>query len=324
MNTFNISEKVKVDVVAIVVTYNRKTMLIECINAIINQTMQCDIIVVDNASTDGTKEFFQHSDIIGDRQNQIHYLRLEENTGGAGGFHYGLKYAIEHDWDRFWLMDDDAKPEPDALKNLLSSAGQNNTIYGSVAVGIKNGKKLLCWPAGIINRKKGNFTEDYDSLNEIEEVTGIPFIGFLIHRSLVGRIGLPNRNFFIYSDDQEYCERAKKNGAKLIIIKNSMINHPLPMDGIIFRFQNIKIVYRSLPLWKIYYYVRNKIIIGRKYYGFRLWSQTIPGIIFRFFVRMIKEKKRTTVCYTYIIAFLDGFSNNTERKLTISYNKEKE
>ena len=210
MNAFNRS--VKVDVVAIVVTHNRKTMLIECINANIYQTMQCDIIIVDNASTDGTKEFFQHSDITGDRQNRIHYLRLEENTGGAGGFHHGLKYAIEHNWDWFWLMDDDAKPEPNALENLLSAAEQSNTIYGSVAVGIKNDKKLLCWLAGIINRKKENFTEDYDSLNEIEEVAGIPFIGFLIHRSLVGRIGLPNRNFFIYSDDQEYCERAKKTG----------------------------------------------------------------------------------------------------------------
>ena len=81
-----------------------------------------------------------------------------------------------------------------------------------------------------------------------------------------------------------------------MIIKNSIINHSLPMDGIVFRFRNVKIVYRSLPAWKIYYYVRNKIIIGRKYYGFRLWSQTIPGIIFRFFVRMIKEKKEQHFC----------------------------
>lgn len=131
---------------------------------ILDQTAFCDIIVLDNASTDGTKDFFYHIDLIGARQNHIYYLRLEENTGGAGGFHHGLRYAMTQTWKWFWLMDDDAKPEPDALKNLLLNAKESKTIYGSVAVGIENEKKRLCWPAEVLNGQKITVVKNYDRL----------------------------------------------------------------------------------------------------------------------------------------------------------------
>nr|MBC8363134.1 glycosyltransferase family 2 protein [Candidatus Desulfatibia profunda] len=301
------------NMVAVVVTHNRKNLLSKCIDAILNQTALCDIVVLDNASTDGTKEFFNDGDFIGDRRSFVHYLRLKENIGGAGGFHFGLKYAMLQRWEWFWLMDDDAVPEPDALENLLSRAEHEKTIYGSVAIGMESGKKRLCWPAEIRGRKKEQFIEYYDLLNDLNEVEGIPFLGFFIHRSIVRKIGLPNPDFFIYGDDKEYCERAKKNGVKLIIVKNSVIYHPLPDDDITFRFMHIKIIYRSLPSWKIYYNVRNKIFIGKKYYGRRLWLQTIPGILFRAFVSLIKEKKGLSLLHVYMIAFIDGFSDLPEK-----------
>lgn len=87
-------------VAAVVVTYNRKELLRECLQALLNQTRPLDeIIVVDNASTDGTDQ------MIPEEFPQITHVRLPENIGGAGGFHEGMKLAYEkgHDW--IWVMD---------------------------------------------------------------------------------------------------------------------------------------------------------------------------------------------------------------------------
>lgn len=108
-------------VAAVVVTYNRKAMLDKCLSGLLAQTSPLDrIIVVDNASTDGTAEMFAAS---GAWENPIvEYCRLAENGGGNGGFYEGVKRAYEENYDWVWLMDDDAVPQPDALRELLNSS----------------------------------------------------------------------------------------------------------------------------------------------------------------------------------------------------------
>jgi len=296
----------KTGAVAIVVTHNRKNLLIKCIDAIFNQSVPCDIIVIDNASTDGTDNYFCHNNGIDNQQHRVCYLRMEENTGGAGGFYYGLQYAMTRSWKWFWLMDDDAKPEPDALENLLLNVRDRETIYGSAAIGIEDQKLHLCWPVNLSGKSK-KIIEWYDDLQDIEEVGSIPFLGFFIHRDMVRKIGLPDKNYFIYSDDLEYCLRAKLYGAKIFLIKNSVIIHPLT-KGKIYEFINFKIAYRGFSSFKSYYETRNKILTAKKYYGTRLWTQTLPGILFRELVGLLKEKNPFHVLATYTKAIMDGLS----------------
>ncbi|MFC1840470.1 glycosyltransferase [Thermodesulfobacteriota bacterium] len=304
------------DCVAIIVTYNRKNLLIKSLKAHINQDIKCDIILIDNASTDGSCEYVMEQ--FYSQNKNIHYIRLGNNLGGAGGFHFGMKYALANNWQWFWLMDDDAQPDKDALSNLRLNANRFKNIYGSAAVGFGSKPMKLCWPAEILKSKhdiRTNFIGSYDQLKDVQELSGIPFLGFFIHRDLVYKIGLPDPNFFIYSDDKEYCERAKKNSAKIILIKNSIIYHPMPLKGTTYKFLNNNIVYRSMPPWKLYYYVRNKIIVGKKYYGKRFITQTIPGIIFRIIISMLKEQRRLSLLFAYIMAFVDGFAARTPRRL---------
>ena len=297
-------------VVAIVVTHNRKSLLVECISDLLIQSNACDIIIIDNASSDGTDICLRDHGFLND--DRVHYLALEENEGGAGGFYYGLKYAMSGSWTWFWLMDDDAKPERRALENILRAAEHRNTIYGSVAVSFENGKKRLCWPA-ISKRINEKFIEYHEMLYEFEEVAMVPFLGFFIHRDMVKRIGFPDPDFFICCDDKEYSERAKKQGARLFLVKSSIIIHPIS-NSIIYRFMNIEAAYRSLPPWKIYFDVRNKILIARKYYGSLLWTQTIPGILLRVFPCLIKEKNRMQMLHAHALAIIDGFSSRTRRR----------
>ena len=68
-------------VCAVLVTFNRKTLLRTCLNSLLKQTRPIDqILIVDNASSDGTPE------LLREEFPQLPLLRLDRNTGGAGGF----------------------------------------------------------------------------------------------------------------------------------------------------------------------------------------------------------------------------------------------
>ena len=303
----------KENVAVIVVTHNRRQELLRCIQAILNQTMNCDIIIVDNASIDGTKEALHEMGII--NHPCVHYLYRSENTGGAGGFYQGLKWAINGRWQWFWLMDDDALPERDALEKLLIQASNWKNIYGSTAVGADNGKIKLCFPARRSNQSGNEFIEYHESLANLEDVAWIPFLGFLIHRKLIENIGLPDKDFFILDDDVEYSVRAKKKGAKLKMVKSSIIYHPF-QPSIPVKILNWKIYYRSMPAWKVYYDVRNKILIARRHYPILLWTKTMPGIIFRAIFALLHEKKKRQQIHAYSIAIIDGlFGRKGKRSL---------
>lgn len=108
---------------AIVVTFNKIDLLKECLNSLLNQKgiqdIDFQIYVVDNNSTDGTREF-----LIQQMQyyKSVHPIFNSENVGGAGGFYDGIKSAMEDDAvDYLWLMDDDTIPEPTALNSLVKA-----------------------------------------------------------------------------------------------------------------------------------------------------------------------------------------------------------
>jgi rhamnopyranosyl-N-acetylglucosaminyl-diphospho-decaprenol beta-1,3/1,4-galactofuranosyltransferase len=103
-------------VTAVLVTYNRCPLLLESLAAVQGQSRPPDrVIVIDNASTDDTAA------AVRDRFPAVQLAGLPRNTGGAGGFAYGLALALAGEADLVWLMDDDTVPEPLALAALLAA-----------------------------------------------------------------------------------------------------------------------------------------------------------------------------------------------------------
>ena len=109
-------DEIKDRVAAVVVTYNRAEMLRQCLMSLQKQTMPCDILVVDNASTDDTQALVQRA---AQHDASIFYRNTGENLGGAGGFNFGMRWAVEAGYAFVWVMDDDCFPEPVALEKLL-------------------------------------------------------------------------------------------------------------------------------------------------------------------------------------------------------------
>ena len=286
-------------ITAIIVTYNRKKLLERCLSAITTQTRRPDaVLVIDNASTDGTPAWLHKWMPL--HLPQATLIALDQNTGGAGGFAAGMKLAFENGAEWVWMMDDDAEPHPEALEQLMRVATDPSHVYGSLAV---CGDETS-WLTTVLNPPQGE-VERPEDVPEHAEVQSLPFLGFLIHRDLVARIGLPDTGYFIAADDVEYCVRAQHAGAKIIMASRSRIEHPKS------RPYKVKVLGRTLtclalPPWKRYYDTRNRLLIARRHYGIKLFTQTIPGSLVRLFAALWQEPDRPAQLRAFCAGFWDG------------------
>jgi len=283
-------------IAAVVVTYNRKSLLQKCLQALRAQTHGSDhLVVVDNASTDGTREMLRDQWL-----SSIELLPLPENTGGAGGFAAGIEAASAKGADWIWIMDDDAEPHPDALAELMKVASDPANIYGSLAT---NGLDTS-WTTTLI----GPPQRSVDRVADVPQCAGVqslPFLGFMIHRDLVQRIGLPDAGFFIAADDIEYCMRAERAGAKIVIAGKSHIEHP-KSERYVARVPGRDLICLRLAPWKRYYDTRNRLLIARKYYGWRLLTQTVPGSFVRLYAALRHEPRKLAQLWAFCAGMFDG------------------
>jgi len=291
---------------AIVVTHNRRALLTECLDALMKQSLVPDrIIIVDNASTDGTPEFLSEQGWLS--FPEIELLRLETNAGGAGGFAAGLAHLLDTDLEWAWMMDDDAIPHPDALAELIKVTRDPRNVYGSLAV---NGETTP-WPVTL--EGSGQTTRQPSDIPMEAEVVSLPFLGFLIHRSLVVELGLPDAGFFIAADDIEYCTRARFAGSRIIIAGRSLIDHPKAMTYEI-KAPGYSLTSLRLPPWKRYYDTRNRLLISRRYYGVRFWTQTIPGTFLRMVGALTNEPQKAAQMKAFFAGLVDGILGRKGRR----------
>ena len=131
----------------VIVTYNRLENLKITLASYQEQTVRPKfILVVNNNSSDGTKEFLEQWQ---KEENEIErkILNLDKNTGGSGGFYEGLKNSLELDCEWVWVADDDAYPKKDAFEIAKKYVEQNKNTNLSAICGtvLKNdGKTVDC------------------------------------------------------------------------------------------------------------------------------------------------------------------------------------
>ncbi len=252
-------------VTAVVVTYNRKKLLLECLAAIRSQTFPVQrVLLIDNASTDGTQEAVE---ALG--AENLTYIRMDTNTGGAGGFYHGLKKAREEDCGWFWLMDDDTIPQPDSLEKLLRGVdavrrkkGRDPGFAASTVYGPKG--EYMNVPEISTRRAENGYCGWYDMLEDgIVEVDTATFVSVLINRDAVLACGLPCRDFFLWGDDSEYTGRIGKYYGPGFLIGSSRVLH---------KRTNAKALNIALEedrnRLKLYHYLyRNNAITWRLYRG---------------------------------------------------------
>lgn len=258
-------------IIAVTVTYNRINLLKQNINSILLQSRKPDcFIIVDNKSTDGTSEYLET--VKNDNPGLVHIFTMENNTGGSGGFSFAIKKAFEFGADYIWGMDDDAIPNTDALAEIETK--------------IETGSPKTAYFCNTHFIDGSGMVADESVKSDGEIVTKFSFVGFVLPRQLVSDIGLPRKELFIYYDDYDYQLSMQEAGYKIIGIKGAVIKHPYILVNnnpkrLLFKTITIPI----MPDWKMYYWMRNNILIrnkkGRKkWYAIFLELYLLVGIFF--------------------------------------------
>lgn len=300
-------------VVAVVVTYNRKRLLLACLDALVRQRAPlAAVVVVDNASTDGTAEALRRSAVAGAVPMRL--LRLSRNGGGAEGFHYGVAAALEQRSDWLWLMDDDCEPDEDTLERLLSAAAADHHATSLLAPTVVSPeRRVLPLNRGRVRARWG--LAPLTALSE-EEHTGAEreigfctFVGPLIRSDAARRAGLPMREMFIRNDDVEYSLRLAGLGPMWLVPSSTIVHHdPTPFVGADSWRARLREYTSRPPLadeWKNLYALRNLLFLARRH-GVLSTAQALSFAAPQVLRRLLVGDRRLRACWLASAYAYDG------------------
>ena len=269
-------------VCAVVVTFNRKELLINCLNAIRCQTYKPHtVLVIDNASTDGTQVMVKERGYFNELVDDISfkYLLLASNQGGAGGFYKGMRTACEspEKFDAVWVMDDDGVPVPHQLEKIVPHL-RNSDYIAPLVIAQEN-------PCSLAFNYHGeyNLAHVRSVFKEVIPDFACPFNGILYSRKLIETIGYPIAQLFIWGDERNYDLRARENGFKPVTIVDAIHVHPKDRMTFASSIFGKKII--VVPnLWKGYCFWRNTVFNFRgranlkqylTFYAYNAWYYLI-------------------------------------------------
>ena len=270
----------------VIVTYNRLELLNECLACVCGQTIPFSrVIVVDNHSTDGTAEFLA-------AREDLDVIREPENLGGAGGFYDGLQCASQGEYDWVLIIDDDAMIAPDYMEKLLDYANAHTGIYGLAGKVVTEGHIDVSHRRRIINRLlyvEGNVaSEEYQK--ESFSCDAATFCGLLLQGQKMREIGLPQKGYFLWYDDIEYCLRLQECGG-VTVVPAAVLHHKtvLSKEGMV-----TKGVLHRIG-WRQYYGYRNRYDTAKRHLGSLsawviLWQYRVFWLL-SFFMTWKKETR---------------------------------
>jgi rhamnopyranosyl-N-acetylglucosaminyl-diphospho-decaprenol beta-1,3/1,4-galactofuranosyltransferase len=220
-------------------------------------------------STDGTADSLAAKGYL--ENGIVDYFRLPINSGGAGGFHEGVKRAYEAGFEWLWLMDDDVEPFPSALEKMVSHSSVSQCIQGCKV--FRDGQSEG-WERWASLDKSGRRTASRESQNPdyIIAQTGC-FEGMLINREIVSKIGFPDKRFFVGLDDLAYGYLASKHTrviylrAACFLKKINKLGYPRLLQRVSDRFLNRRsyrfyfLIVRNEILF--YGYIRDRVSTSR-------------------------------------------------------------
>lgn len=259
-------------IACVIVTYNRKHLLKRCLDAVAKQTFKPSFVyILDNASTDGTRESVIKWGFNDTQKDGIYYKYIlnKKNEGGAGGFYRGMKYAMEDgDYDALWVMDDDGEPRPDCLEKLVPFIKTNDYIAPTV---LSDEDHDSC--SFIPNTTYAEFCQRADSQGVVSKWAS-PFNGILYSARLIKKIGFPKKDMFIWGDEINYQIRAEKAHFYPITVTSAIHYHPVDRQIGIRNQSTLNVIVIPIkPDWKLYCAIRNRIynlnLIYNRYVAFK-------------------------------------------------------
>lgn len=279
----------------LLVTYNRLEKLKIALERYENQTVLPKyILVVNNSSTDGTKEFL-NSWKNKKCTTEKYVINTNENIGGSGGFYTGFEKAIHFNADWIWVSDDDAYPYYDALEKckMYVKNSENKGNIAAVCGQVINKNKIDISHRRRINKGLFKITEKKISAEEYKmssfQLDLFSYVGTMINKEYLKKCGLPEKEYFIYYDDTEHSYRLSEYG-KIICIPEVKVSHDFEENN------------KNNITWKKYYAIRNRLLFFKKHFHKRYFyiaylnkiiqANTNDKFIKRLILDSIRDAKR--------------------------------
>jgi len=300
-------------IASVTVAYNAARVLPRQMEALLRQTRPLqEIIVVDNASTDGTVA------MLADRYPQVTVLKMPENLGAAGAWAAGLSYAAlnkRHDW--VWNFDDDSVPGEDSLARLLGGIGSLNGMQTEVGMiapmpvhrETKTYYPPLFWRDGFVRPSAEQMREP------VWFADLVIASGSLTRREVVERIGLPRADFFMDFFDFEYSLRVRAHGYKIAVVSTAELSHEIG-DARMVWFPGRSRLWTSYAPWREYYNSRNIAYAGWHLYPRRGTKKFVLKHLARHAGAVMLFSSRKTAC---IGKMMQGFWDGYRAKLGIRF-----
>jgi GT2 family glycosyltransferase len=215
-----------VNVHAVIVNWNGIEETLQCLENLKGQEPDLVLHVVDNGSEDGSKR------ALSDLKGSIQLHALKENVGFAAGANVGVEAAMSQGADLVFLMNNDARCEPNALGALISAASRHpqaglfgGRIYASVT-------QDRLWACGVsmgwtpnIGRLRGHGRAGAGRYFKEEEVDSLTGCGLLVRREVFEAIGLFDESYFVYVEDADFCARARQAGFRAVYVPSAVLEH---------------------------------------------------------------------------------------------------
>lgn len=204
----------------IIVNWNAKQYLHDCISSLENQSYgDFEIILVDNASSDGSVEFIEKN------FPKVQVIKNKDNLGFAEGNNIGIKNSKG---DLIALFNPDAVADKEWLGTLVSILKGSDRIGGVAGklfyYGDKFGKNaVFCTWSKIDHRtaKPYNF-HDGEPMSHVDYLTGA---AMLVKREVVEKIGLLDPNYFLFFEETDWCARMIRADYDLIYVPTAIAWH---------------------------------------------------------------------------------------------------
>ncbi|MBI3006525.1 MAG: glycosyltransferase family 2 protein [Ignavibacteriales bacterium] len=236
-------------IVAVVLNYKRPQETVECVRSLVESTYEgVEIVVVDNASSDGSAE------LIRGLYHRVTVVQAEKNLGYAGGMNLGIRRALQLSATYILIINSDTFVKKDALKLLVQELGERPNAGAASGTFLYYpetnkvwyaGGKLMYWQAHA--QTKRTFPDNWLSGTcKTEEVSFLSGCAIVFRAQSLLEVGLFDERYFMYLEDVDLSARFAAKGLDLLYVPEAVFYHRL--------FQDV-----DEPL-KVYFSMRNRLL----------------------------------------------------------------
>lgn len=253
-------------ILTIIVTYNGEKYIEACIDSLLMQTQETDILLVDNDSSDNTCK------IVREKYPQVIIINVGHNSGFAHANNIGIQYAIDNSYEYVMLLNEDTVADKKLVEELMKYADRRTAVAPKI---YKNGSQTKVWyAAGKIDFKNGIALNcQNESINQMTEASFMTGCCLLIHTEIFREIDLFDENYFLYYEDTDLSIRMNIHNIRMLYVPDACVWH--------------RMMGRRTKEYYAYYMERNRLFLLKKYAKYfqcsvwRLVGNELWKIIFR-------------------------------------------